>query len=200
MINYIHNVLKKTAGLFSDPSSHGDYRDFLLRNLPKRSAGCEVGVWKGEFSERILKIVQPRKLFLVDPWLFLPEFPGTWYGGTASRNQNDMDEIYQEVLQKVGERKNTVILRKSTSELTDEIQDGELDWVYIDGNHEYKYVLADLVYFNEKVKGGGIICGDDYDRNTEKNYPIARAVQEYLRQSGQKIQWVKDHQFFIRKS
>ncbi len=200
MINYLHRILGKITGLFSDQSSSSSYRDFLLRVLPKQSVGCEVGVWKGGFSERILKIVRPKKLFLVDPWLFLPEFPQTWYGGKAAHTQKDMDEIYQEVLQKIGNRKNIIVLRKPTSQLIDEIQDGELDWVYIDGNHEYEYVLADLLYFGKKVKSGGIICGDDYDQNAEKNYPINRAVEEYLRQSGQNLQWVKYHQFIIKKT
>src|SRR5947207_2237506 len=45
-----------------------DSRTFLLRSLPRKSVGAEVGVWKGDFAAEMLHIVRPSRLYLVDPW------------------------------------------------------------------------------------------------------------------------------------
>jgi hypothetical protein len=47
----------------------------LLNILPKKSVEVEIGVWLGELSKEIVKIVQPKKLHLIDPWLFFPQYP-----------------------------------------------------------------------------------------------------------------------------
>ena len=65
----------------------GDYRRFLLSRLPQNSVGCELGVWKGDFSEEILRMVKPGKLYLIDPWSYQPEFSHEWYGGTIRRTR-----------------------------------------------------------------------------------------------------------------
>ena len=36
-----------------------------------------------------------------------------------------------------------------------------LDWIYIDGDHSYEAVKADLKAAMQAVKRGGFICGDD---------------------------------------
>jgi hypothetical protein len=41
-------------------------------------------------------------------------------------------------------------------------KDGTLDFVYIDGNHEWPYVTHDIFYWAKKVKPGGIVSGHDY--------------------------------------
>ena len=177
----------------------GDYRSFLLRELPRGSVGCEVGVWKGDFSREISRIVKPRRLYLVDPWLFQPDYPGTWYGGSIAKSQRDMDAIHESVVQRFVNDKNVCVISMKTEDLSDEIPDEHLDWVYIDGNHEYDHVLRDLETYFTKVKRNGIICGDDYDRNKENNYPITRAVSEFLKAGTCELLWTKKNQFFLRK-
>lgn len=56
-----------------------------------------------------------------------------------------------------------------------------LDWVYIDGNHEYEHVIADLEVFYRKLKSGGILAGDDYDWGEARGCPVRRAVHEPVR-------------------
>jgi hypothetical protein len=48
---------------------------------------------------------------------------------------------------------------------------GELDWIYIDSNHDLPHVIADLNAWVPKVRPGGIIAGHDYVR-----YPLANRV------------------------
>jgi len=90
----------------------GDSRRFLLEKLPLSSIGCELGVWKADFSEEILKLVKPEKLFLVDPWLYQPEFRSSWYGGGVAKNQQDMDVIYESVRDRLSGYNGVEIIRK----------------------------------------------------------------------------------------
>jgi len=180
-------------------SQSGDYRRFLLRKLPKKSVGCELGVWKGDFSKEILRIIKPKKLYLIDPWLYQPKYPDSWYGGASANSQKDMDDIYKSVKALFDNNEEVQIIRIKTEDLLNCIPNNHLDWVYIDGNHQFEYVLKDLQVFSQKVKKGGIICGDDYDRGKEEPYPITEAVNEYLKEGTCSLLWVKNHQFFLQK-
>jgi hypothetical protein len=185
--------------LFRKKTSDTRGRDFLLKSISQNSVGCELGVWKGDFSERIIEWVAPSKLYLVDPWLYQPEFSGSWYGGSVANSQDAMDVIFKGVRERFANEDSVEIIRKKTEELVDEIPDSSLDWVYIDGNHAYKHVLQDLRTFERKVKDGGTIYGDDYGSGKKAPSPVARAVQDYLKESGNKLSWVKKRQFCIRK-
>ena len=71
-----------------------------LEELPSQSAGAEIGVWRGSFTHKIYRVVQPRVLHLIDPWLFQPQYPRLMFGGKIARSQADMDAIrlmYSEV-------------------------------------------------------------------------------------------------------
>lgn len=176
----------------------GSRRDFVLRELPKHSVGCELGVWRGDFSERILAVVKPARLLLVDPWEYQPQLGYEIYGGTVAKSQREMDAICHDVRERFEGRDEVSIIRKKTVQLgDDDIAAGSLDWVYIDGCHEYEAVLADLRFFLARVKRGGLICGDDYD---DKNYGrVNQAVAEFLEQNPNcRLLWVKKKQFMIR--
>lgn len=176
-----------------------DYRRFLLKTLPKNSVGCELGVWKADLSKEILRVVKPRRLFLVDPWLFQARYPHSWYGGAEAKNQADMDRIFTSVRDQCNAWPNVTVIRKKTVDLKDEIPNAGLDWAYIDGNHDYECVLLDLRTFCRKIKAGGILCGDDYDRGSDNNYPVTRAVAEFLKEDTCRLLWVRRHQFYLQK-
>ena len=69
----------------------------LLKNMPVNAICAEIGVWKGDFSEDVLRTTQPEKLYLIDPWMFQPDFADRWYGGALAKSQMDMDDIFSEV-------------------------------------------------------------------------------------------------------
>ena len=41
--------------------------------------------------------------------------------------------------------------------------DGSLDFVYIDGNHNYEHTVEDISLWSKKVRQGGIIYGHDFE-------------------------------------
>lgn len=55
--------------------------------------------------------------------------------------------------------------------------DGFFDVVFIDGNHSYRAVRADILAWMAKIKRYGILMGHDYDRH----WPgVVRAVNELV--------------------
>lgn len=57
-----------------------------------------------------------------------------------------------------------VILRGRTTEVIDEISDGSLDLVYVDGDHTLRGISIDLIRTWPKVRPGGLLGGDDFAR------------------------------------
>ena len=45
-------------------------RESVLKGMPKGSVCAEIGVFKGDFTEDILSVVQPIELHLIDPWKY----------------------------------------------------------------------------------------------------------------------------------
>ena len=65
-------------------------------------------------------------------------------------------------------------------------KDESLDFVYIDGAHDYKNVYKDLKAWSKKVKKGGIVAGDDYVDPSEPDYPkkiydVKAAVNDWVK-------------------
>src|SRR5688572_947522 len=162
----------------------GDPRKRLLRMLPRGSVGAEVGVWKGDFSELILRVVRPRELHLIDPWRFevAPGYSSARYGGSKAKSQADMDAIYSSVTERFGVQVasgRVAVHRSPSADAGGRFEDGFFDWVYIDGNHLYEFVLADLESFYPKVRSGGFLAGDDYGRPGWWDDGVTRAVHVF---------------------
>lgn len=151
--------------------------------LPRRSAGCEVGVWKGDLSAAFLRYLRPKRLHLVDPWLFMPDKPKAIYGGREATSQADMDAIYGQVLARFEDerRRGRVVVHRETSLVAaSAVVDGSLDWVYVDGDHSYDAVRADLEVWAPKLTPGGLLTGDDYGSFGWWEGGVQRAVDEFV--------------------
>ncbi|THD43751.1 MAG: class I SAM-dependent methyltransferase [Bradyrhizobium sp.] len=119
----------------------------------------ELGVWKGVFAQRILQnCPSVERYYMLDPWRHLDRWnkPANW-------SHDQFEEVYAEALARTDFAKDRrVILRGETTEVIDQIGDGELDLAYIDGDHTLKGISIDLVRTYPKVRAGGIVGGDDY--------------------------------------
>jgi hypothetical protein len=138
-------------------------RRWLLEQLPVESVGVEIGVWKGDFSRWILEIVRPRELHLVDPWTFslAPRDANTWHGGGSAQGQSDMDAIFQAVagrFQAETAAGRVQIHRAMSVDAAATFPDRVFDWIYVDGDHYYDSVKADLEAWERTMKPGGLIA------------------------------------------
>lgn len=179
-------------------------RDFILQLFPKHSIGVEIGVNDGDFSERIIEIVRPKKLHLIDPWKFEEGeiYQDAPYGSGKIQNQNKMDEKFQAVIKRfeVEIQKNQVVIGRGFSDqilLT--FEDEYFDWAYIDGNHLYDFVKKDLEICFKKVKKGGFITGDDYYDGGWSAGGVKKAVDEFVDSKIVKIIQIKNNQFILQK-
>lgn len=156
----------------------------VLSLLPPASIGVEVGVHKGDFSAHILKLVKPKKLFLVDPWKYEPDprYRNSLYGSQNDKEQLELDERYQQVMNRFSNETKAgkvTILRQLSAEAAQQFDPESLDWVYIDGNHLYEFVKQDLQLYFPKIKPGGFLCGDDYGITGWWEKGVLKAVDEF---------------------
>jgi hypothetical protein len=129
--------------------------------------GVEIGVYKGLNAESILKMLNIKKLYLVDPYqpyvqdnVLLPKFASA------------KGEAYGR-LKKYGSRVEFVY--KCSADAASLIPEA-LDFVYIDGNHDYEYVRQDIASYFPKVKQKGVIGGHDF---SIKSLGVVRAAAEF---------------------
>lgn len=159
-----------------DKSKRDIVRDRLLSQMPKGAVVAEIGVWEGNFSQRILDLCEPRELHLIDPWLYMPEFSNTGFG--RKKNEHAMEEKYQAVVARFRDDPRVKIHRATSEVALSGLPDGHLDWVYIDGNHNEPFIGKDLALCLAKVRHDGIIAGDDYNWQAETSgAPVKKAVE-----------------------
>jgi hypothetical protein len=173
-------------------------RGELLSRLPRGKVGAEIGVWKGDFSARVLAIAKPSMLHLVDPWLFAPQYPKRWYGGLIARNQHEMDATFDAVVKRFkGDHRVSIHRDRSADFFATFTQ--HLDWVYIDGDHSLEAVLNDLRSAWRCLRPGGILCGDDLDwPDGDGSRPVLAALATFAEETATSYSAI-GNQFFIQK-
>jgi hypothetical protein len=172
--------------------------------MPKNSVCAEIGVDRGDFSERILDIVKPRKLHLIDPWKYEENeiYKESLYGGALGGSQAHMDKRFQNVLKRFQaeiENGKVVVHRGYSYEVHDDFEDQYFDWIYVDGNHLFEFVKRDLELYYSKVKENGLIAGDDYVEGGWWLGGVKKAVDEFVAKGYLEIVSVKNVQFLARK-
>ena len=153
-------------------------RNIIFSSLPKNSIGLEIGVWYGEFSNDLCEQLSPVKMYGIDPYLFVDTKPDSWYGGFWAKSQADMDYIFKKTQTLLSKYNFYTLIKDSSNNITNYIEENTLDWVYVDGDHDYNPVLVDLINSHKLIKEGGIISGDDCPEIATD--PIYRAVQKFL--------------------
>jgi len=152
-----------------------DCRKGILKHHVRNPICVEIGVWDGCFSQQILNEMEPKRLFLIDPWEYMPVYTDRYYGGLIAKNQEDMDTVFRSVINRFNLCSNVTIIRKMSHNAVNMFEDEYIDWVYIDGNHSYAFVLNDLNMFVTKVKTGGCLVGDDYNY-----WEVKKAVNKFI--------------------
>jgi predicted O-methyltransferase YrrM len=170
---------------------HGAFVAHLIA-INKVKIGAEVGVWKGQTSKKILDKSQIEKLYMIDPYrLDLNHFnhktkvgdpqtmpPGCYQCDMGGKllAQNELDALYLNVREEMkpwGAR--AELLRLTSVEGAERLEDNSLDFVFIDAIHLYENVKEDINTWLPKVKQTGIIAGHDYG----KDFPgVIAAVHE----------------------
>jgi len=119
--------------------------------------GAEIGTFEGENTAYILKDLKIKKLYLIDPWADYVEYRDYTEGG----QKRNLNSAFEKTIKRIGKHKDKVVLvKKFSSDALGDIKE-PLDFIYIDGNHDYKFVKEDMVNYYKKLKKGGVLAGHD---------------------------------------
>lgn len=145
----------------------------VVREAPAERESCfvEVGSWLGRsaafMAVEIINSGKPIKFTCVDPWSD---------GGPdlAHKVAKMQEPIYSQFLRNIAPVAHIVQHHRIASpQAADLFDDCSLDFVMIDGSHQYADVVADIAAWRPKIKEGGLLAGDDF------NWPgVRRAVYE----------------------
>jgi predicted O-methyltransferase YrrM len=129
----------------------------LLKHFAKLGfkVGAEIGVSQGYFSEAMFKAIPDLKLYCIDAWKSYP-------GVRRWMPNQQRAETYFEIAKKRLASYNAEIIREMSMDAVKMFADNSLDFVFIDANHGFDYVMEDLINWTKKVRVGGIVSGDDY--------------------------------------
>ena len=82
-------------------------------------------------------------------------------------------EIFKDNINKYGLSTYIHPIRMNSIDAASLYKDLSLDFVFIDGDHTYAGVRADIAAWLPKIKNGGIIAGHDYDNNSHRSTVLA---------------------------
>ena len=179
-------------------------RDFLVGHFHEGTTGAEIGVHEGDFSRRLLRLVRPARLHLIDPWAYedAPAFAQSLYGGRRGGDQARMDRRHRAVQRRFRREIGTgqvTLHRLRSAEASAAFVDETLDWVYVDGDHRHEAVLRDLELYLPKLRPGGVLTGDDYGEGGWWGDGVKTAVNAFLARASCALVEIRDRQFVLRK-
>jgi hypothetical protein len=148
---------------------------FFQKSLDNNFKTCvEVGIGYGFHAKEILDNTSVDKLYLIDPMCYYPDDGFTnevlKCGGFEKLVKNIKIHLNQY------ENRYTWHRTLSLNVTNDQIPDGSVDAIFIDGDHSYEAVSKDLPFWWKKLRNGGWLLGDDYSYS----FPgVIQAVNEF---------------------
>jgi len=126
--------------------------------------GVEIGADRGYHSANIIRMLNIDKLYLIDCFV-----EDALYGSGSERLLELENRLYKY-------KDKYVLINGYSQEVSDKVPE-YVDFVYIDGGHDYDTVMSDCRLYYPKVPVGGVFGGHDYEKldNT-----VSRAVKDFL--------------------
>lgn len=149
----------------------------ILRPLGEGLVGAEIGVYDGTTSAALLNGLPRLRLWMVDPW--------RPYAGDSELGALDQAAFDRALARAewwtLAAAERRFILRKPSLEAAERFAAESLDFAFIDANHLYENVCADLRAWWPKIRRGGVLAGHDYGigRDAAGRWGVRRAVDEF---------------------
>lgn len=155
-----------------------DHRKLWLEKLVKENGftlGCELGVHEGVTHFHLLDNCPDLTMVGVDVY------------------KGNQEKYWKAVSVKIEEYgKRSRFYRMLTTEAVKDIEDEELDFIFIDADHTYKSVISELKAWAPKVKKNGYITGHDCDHPQVK-----KAIDEFFGKGNYQI--AQDEVWYVQK-
>lgn len=172
----------------------------VIERLPSGPVvGVEVGVHDGRMSAHLLRLRSDLGLVMVDNWK-AAERQSPSYRATADPRAtlaaDEQDAAMRQAIAATDFAQNRRIVYHNDSTRVARILDHlRADFVFIDADHSYEGVIADIRAWRPRVKPGGLLCGHDY----EPRFPgVARAVAEAAALYGWTVETGDNFTWFVR--
>jgi len=154
-------------------------KKFKRRDLAKLfkekgfTKGAEIGVRTGKFSQVLCEENPQLHLLSVDPFdLVFDDIRSHKIGIKGQK------KFFKDATEKL-KNYNCTIIKKESLQAVQDIPYESLDFVYIDGSHQFDYVMCDIIEWAKRVRKGGIVSGHDYFKF--RNAEVVDAVDIYTK-------------------
>ena len=185
----IWDMYKKIDSYFFHGAPRPMFESIKKSNM-KDLVGVEIGTQKGINAYNILRLLPVKKLYLIDPYIYY-NYKGQSNGAVDSDSlQNKFYKDAKETLSSYDDK--IEFITKKSEEAIDNVPNN-LDFVYIDGNHDYSYIKRDIEMYYPKVKKGGFFGGHDIHLND-----VFKAVSEFKNKKDKKINIERVDWWFIK--
>ena len=178
----------------------------VFQSLEKRPLVAELGVLRGENALKMYAAMEPERMVLIDSWSAaandayspfdeLPEWVAPvdayeYYYGGSMHDPATWDALYDECAAKFVDKPEVSMIRADTISAIDKVrqQTGihQFDLVYVDANHQYEYVLRDMMRYQEFLGEDGIMMLNDCCHSvmgTKQNLGVLEALGSFMKRT-----------------
>lgn len=187
----------------SIPSEWFDFEsvyDEAVATAPRNGILVEVGSFWGQsavyLAEAAKLVDKGLKIYCIDLWGETPQNNPPMFDKTQmqrhveprihAQHNDSVFETFAHYLEKTRLSPDPLrVMRMESLEAADLFSNSNLHFVFLDGDHEYDYVIRELNRWEPLVSDGGMIAGHDY---TEEFHGVIEATSEYFLPSDIKIE------------
>lgn len=153
------------------------------------TVGLETGIEKGKNAVVMFENIPNLKLYGLDSYKRHPQ--ASYIYDAEKRNWDD--KYLQAVRKQCYERmkgRNCVMIEKFSEYGIKDVEDNSLDFVYLDADHSYDFVMQDIILWGRKLRKGGIMSGHDYyvdKKKLDRRVKVTQAINDYTNVHGIKF-------------
>ncbi len=160
-MSYIDNTIQGWMG--------PEELQWLFQQAQQMETIVEIGAWRGKSTHALLSGC-PGTVYVVDHWFGTPSERCSAHKDAATQ------DIFKQFMKNVGHFPNLRVLRGNSVEVAATFADKSIDMCFIDGDHSYEAVSADIKAWLPKTKK--LICGHDIV-NTDVNQAVIENFPEF---------------------
>ena len=170
-------------------SANAFYFNNLLKKLPKNFKYLEIGSYEGNSALYVAINFPNSNITCVDLWQDVEEYKGKNFN--IIENNFDLNLKGLSNINKIKSTSDDFFVKNKTM----------YDFIYIDGNHKFDYVLRDCKNAWKFLNDDGFLVCDDYIWNYYADIKLnpCFAVNKFLEKNKVKILLVTNSQIFFQK-
>ena len=151
-----HDIATRMRGATEDGAFIQGMND-LLSCCEHGSLAVEIGAYAGQSTQLIYTSGKFDRLVTIDP--FVDAYDPT----DIPANTYRLSAVRYNLYQRIVHYRNVLHLNLTSGEACGLFEPNSIDFLYIDGNHQYQHVMDDITHYLPKMKPRGIMAGHDYN-------------------------------------